>query len=100
MSGAVSLVSPELEIVLQTVARELGCERGEVPLEIEAVTKAALLACYNKGINSGSRSERERHTTLPPPPPLPREARGGEGDAGVYLFVERAATTRPPPRKR
>lgn len=113
MAGATTLIQVELDILLRSIARELRVDVEALPLELEIVAKMALRAAFAKGEAAGvaaartrrhlqivrdaeTRRERsERPTMLPPPavPPAP-----GEGDAGVYMFVDRDRTTRPPPR--
>lgn len=83
-------IQAELDILLGAIARELGCDTESVPLELEVVTRRALLAVFNKGFRRHKRvsetlplvlEERSELPTERPPP-------SSEGNAGVYMYVD------------
>jgi hypothetical protein len=81
-------IQQEMDILLGAVARQLRCDPGEIPLELEVVVKASLLAAYNKGF----RRARRASATFPAatesaPPPL--EQAEHDPNAGVYMYVNR-----------
>jgi hypothetical protein len=105
MASTTSYVQAELDILLATMARELGVPVAEMPLELEVVARASLEAAHAKGRAHGASEARgrrlsqtlpavapgtpvdedrtERPTDRPPPPPQ----RGDPGDGGVYMYT-------------
>jgi hypothetical protein len=114
MASTTSYVQAELDILLATMARELGVGVEEMPLELEVVARASLEAAHAKGRAHGASEARgrrlsqtfpavapgtpvgkereERPTDRPPPPPQ----RGDPGDEGVYMYTNPNASKRRP----
>jgi hypothetical protein len=81
-------IQQEMDILLGAMARQLRCEPSEVPLELEVVVKASLLATYNKGFRRARRASATMPAVTESAPPPPERAEH-DPNAGAYLYVNR-----------